>query len=136
MYHLSGLWEDLLLIIKPQRSFVVRIKKPSKEFSSNVLFVDGTKIRANASRNKNPTKQHYAEQLAEVDKRLDELLEECEQIDEKHSLIVNVDAVNDTSDVNQFANQITQAEEVTGKECEVGCADAGYADTEKLEKID
>ena len=57
-------------------------------------------------------------------------------VDDKHSLLVHVDAVSDSSDVNQFASQITQAETVTGKECEVGCADAGYADTEELEKID
>ena len=57
-------------------------------------------------------------------------------VDDKHGLIVRVDAVSDSSDVNQFANQITQAETITGKECEVGSADAGYADTEELEKID
>ena len=159
----------------------------------NVLFVDGTKIRASASRGKSSTKQHYEKHLAEVDKRIDELLEESERIDEeekdegswvkmekelaekeayrnrvreilkqfeeeeeergkepktinltdpesalmrsvqgshasynvqsvvddKHSLIVHVDAVSDNSDVNQFTSQITQAETVTGKECEV-----------------
>lgn len=175
----------------------------------NVLFADGTKIRANASRNKNYTRQQCEKQMAEVDKRIEELLEECERIDEeekeegswvkmekeltekeeyrtrireilkqfeegeekgkapktinrtdpesalmrsvqgshasynvqsvvddKHGLIVHVDAVSEGTDVNQFANQITQAETVTGKECKVGCADAGYADTEELEKID
>ncbi len=175
----------------------------------NVLFVDGTKIRANASRGKNHTRQYYEEQLGEIDKRIEELLEECERIDgeegeqgswvkmekeladneeyrnrvrgvlnrfeeeeergkdprtinqtdpesalmrsaqgshanynvqsvvdDKHGLIVHIDAVSDSNDVNQFANQITQAETVTGKDCEVGCADAGYADTEELEKID
>jgi transposase len=175
----------------------------------NVLFVDGTKIRANASRDKNYTKQHYKQQLSETDKRIDELLEECERIDKeergegswvkmekelaenegyrkriqeilkqfeeeeekgkapktinltdpesalmrsvqgshasynvqsvvdnKHGLIVHIEAVSDSSDVNQFANQILQTETVTGKECEIGCADAGYADTEELEKID
>lgn len=57
-------------------------------------------------------------------------------VDDKHGLMVHIDAVSDSSDVNQFANQITEAETITGKECEVGSADAGYADTEKLEKID
>ena len=47
-----------------------------------------------------------------------------------------MDAVPDSSDVNQFENQITQAEELLDKECEVACADAGYADTDELEKID
>ena len=49
----------------------------------NVLFADGTKIGANASRDKNYTKQHCEKQLAEIDKRIDELLEECERIDEE-----------------------------------------------------
>ncbi len=57
-------------------------------------------------------------------------------VDDKHGLIVHVDAVSEGTDVNQFANQITHAETVTGKECKVGCADAGYADTEELGKID
>ena len=176
----------------------------------NVLFVDGSKIRANAARGKNYTKEHYEEKLSEIDRSIDKLFEECERIDkeespqeslvkmkkeladnkayrtkirevlkrfkeqeeekgkssktinqtdpesalmrsiqgshasynvqsvvdDKHGLIAHVDVVNDTSDVNQFASQIVQAEEVTGKECEIGCRDAGYADAEELEKID
>lgn len=57
-------------------------------------------------------------------------------VNDKHGLIVHADAVNATSDVNQFADQITQAEEVLKKECEVASADDGNADTEELEKID
>ncbi|MEP9412614.1 MAG: hypothetical protein HRF42_14715 [Candidatus Brocadia sp.] len=34
-----------------------------------------------------------------------------------------------------FSGQITHTEMVTEKECEVGCADAGYAD-EELGKVD
>lgn len=175
----------------------------------NVLFVDGTKIRANATRGKNYTKEHYKKQLAKLDKRIDKLLDECDRIDEeesekesfvkmkkelannktlrnkikdileqfkeeetqskktlktinqtdsdsslmksiqgshasynvqsvvddKHGLIVHTDAVKDTNDFNQFANQITQAEEVLEKRCKIASADAGYADTEELEKV-
>jgi len=57
-------------------------------------------------------------------------------VDDKHGLIVQAEAVRDGTDVNQFARQISQAEEVLGKECEVACADAGYADTEELGKVD
>jgi len=176
----------------------------------NVLFVDGSKIRANAARGKNYTKEHYEEELSEIDRTIDRLFEECDRIDKEegtqgslvkmkkalsenkayrtkiqevlkgftereeqkgkppntmnrtdpesalmksvqgshasyniqsvvddtHGLIVHADVVNDGSDVNQFASQIVQAEEVIEKECEVSCADAGYADTEELEKID
>ena len=57
-------------------------------------------------------------------------------VDDKHGLIVHAEAVRETSDVNQFAQQIDQANEVLEKSCEVACADAGYADTEELQKID
>ena len=57
-------------------------------------------------------------------------------VDDKHGLMVHVEAVNDTSDVNQFARQIEAANEELGKRCDVACADAGYADSEELKKID
>jgi hypothetical protein len=57
-------------------------------------------------------------------------------VDDKHGLIVHAEAVSETSDVNQFAPQIDQANDVLGKPCEAACADAGYADTEELQKID
>ena len=173
----------------------------------NILFVDGTKIRANAARGKNYSQKHYEKQLAEIDERINKLLDECDCIDndenkqeslvkmkkeledskklsnrvkeiiqkfeeqegvtpktinqtdpdsslmksvqgshasyngqsvvdDKNGLIVHADVVKDTSDLNQFAKQITQAESVLEKQCQVAGADAGYADTEELEKID
>jgi hypothetical protein len=56
-------------------------------------------------------------------------------VDDEQGLIVHAEAVSDTSDVNQFARQISQANELFAKPCEAACADAGYADTEELEKI-
>jgi len=56
--------------------------------------------------------------------------------DDKHSLVVHADAVSETSDVNQFAEQIQAAHEALGEACDTACADAGYADTEELEKLD
>jgi len=49
----------------------------------NILFVDGTKIRANASRCKNYTKGQYQARLKDIDERIEKLLEECERIDEE-----------------------------------------------------
>src|SRR3989337_1270178 len=49
----------------------------------NILFIDGTKIRANASRGKNYSKGQYESKLAEIDKRIENLLEECDRIDEE-----------------------------------------------------
>ena len=57
-------------------------------------------------------------------------------VDDQHGLIVHAEAVSETSDVNQFARQIEQANEVLPEPCKVACADAGYADTEELQKVD
>lgn len=172
--------------------------------AGNVIFVDGSKIRANAGRAKTHEKSWYEKRLKEVDWRIEEILNECEAIDrreeglgnfvamdkelataeklkdkihqaleeckktekekinltdpdcalmrsaqgshasynvqsvvdDKHGLIVHAEAVSETSDVNQFAQQIDHANEVLHKPCETACADAGYADTQELEKID
>ena len=49
--------------------------------AGNVLFVDGTKIRANAAWKKNYRKEWYEQQLSKVEQRVEELLGECEAID-------------------------------------------------------
>ena len=49
--------------------------------AGNVLFLDGTKIRANAGRDATRTKAWYEQQLAAVDQRIAELLEQCEEQD-------------------------------------------------------
>lgn len=172
--------------------------------AGNILFVDGTKIRASAGRGHSHDRGHYEKRLAELDERVEKLIEESERVDEeqeglgssmamaqelgkaerlkkkiqevlkgfqdkdrdlingtdpdcalmhsvqgshasynvqavvddKHGLIVHAEAVSDTSDVNQFAVQIEKANEVLDKPCEVAVADAGYADSEELKKID
>ena len=57
-------------------------------------------------------------------------------VDEKHGLIVSADAVREGNDLGQFAVQVKKAGEALGRRCETACADAGYASTEELEKID
>lgn len=57
-------------------------------------------------------------------------------VDEKHGLIVNGDVVSESNDSKQFSNQIEQAHETLGKKCRNACADAGYANTEELKKMD
>jgi flagellar biosynthesis chaperone FliJ len=172
--------------------------------AGNVLFVDGTKIRANAARGKTHDQAYYEQHLSEIDSRIEQLVEECEKIDEmekgqkswvemdreltqkkqlkermqealetlketgrtqinltdtdcalmhsiqgshasynvqsvvddKNGLIVHAEAVQEATDVNQFATQIDQANETLEEPCKVACADAGYADTEELQKID
>jgi transposase len=175
-----------------------------KLIAGNILFVDGTKIRANASRDRVHDRAYYEKLLSGIDRRIEKLLKDCEStdrqeegsvsyvamdkelaktqdlkgkikevldtfqandrklvnqtdpdcaiirsvqgshasynvqsvVDDSSGLIVHTEAVNDTSDVNQFARQIEQANDLFEKPCDVACADAGYADTDELEKID
>jgi transposase len=172
--------------------------------AGNVLFVDGTKIRADAARGKTYGRERLEKRLAELDQRVEKLLEESERedqqeeglgssvavnkelaqaeglkrkiqqalellkdsgkekinltdpdcslmssvqgshasynvqsvVDEKHGLIVHAEAVSEVTDINQFAVQIDKANQSLNQPCEVAVADAGYADTEELKKID
>ncbi len=170
--------------------------------AGNIFFVDGTKVRANAAREKTHDWAYYERRLREIDLRIDQVLEECEEIDrqeegegslvamdqglaqtqnlkkrirevlqgsqgremvnltdpdcalmrsrqgshasynvqgvvdDQQGLIVHAEAVPDATDVNQFARQIDQANREFPRPCRVACADAGYADTKELSKID
>jgi transposase len=169
----------------------------------NAFFLDGTKVRANASLKNTYTKEKCMKTLSRIDEHIDTLLEECEEIDQqeadeghhgklkkelsnkqslrskvetvmkeldeekrtsknivdtdcsnmhsvqgtnashnvqavvdgKNGLIANIDITSQGNDSQQFAEQITKANEVIGKKCESACADAGYANTDELQKI-
>jgi len=220
-YHnLSFIW--LMGGLKPDHRTIARFRKDNRHVLKNVLkqcaqmcirldliagnslFVDGTKIRANASIKNTWTKEKCQEYLKKIDQRVEDILNECESVDsseqnqpsliklnneikdtqtlkakvqailtelkqdniksvntidkectrinsiqgshagynaqavvdEKHGLIVNTDVVSENNDVNQFANQIEQANETLGKKCSTACADSGYANTEQLKQID
>lgn len=214
MWLMGGLKPDHKTISEFRRHHKEALKKVLKQcvrlcmklglVAGNVLFVDGTKIRANAARGQTHDRAYYEKLLSEIDHRVDELVEECERIDQQeeglgssvtmdkelaqaerlkekvrealqafqasgqekinltdpdcalmhsvqgshasynvqsvvddqHGLIVHAEAVNETSDVNQFARQIDQANEALKEPCKAACGDAGYADTEELKKID
>lgn len=172
----------------------------------NILFVDGTKIRANASRSKNYSKKQYKKMLAQIDQKIAKMLDECDRIDneeldcdslvklkkelsnqqtlkqkmqeiveefksdeessktinatdsdskimksiqgshasynvqsvvdDKHGLIVQAEATDSPTDHRQLLQQIEQAENTTGKECNTVCADAGYSDVDDLAILD
>ena len=59
----------------------VRMCMGLKLIKGNVLFVDGTKIRASASRGRTHTRPQYEKLLARMDDRIKELLDECEAVD-------------------------------------------------------
>jgi len=172
--------------------------------AGNTLFVDSTRVRANASIKNAWTKEKCQRALEKIDARIEAILSECDTIDEyeqdqdslikmkkeledkkalkakvknilkelkgtkkksinttdaectrisgiqgshagyslhgtvdeKNGLLVNSDVVGETNDLNQFARQVNQANEVLEKKCDVACADSGYAYTRELEKID
>jgi hypothetical protein len=51
--------------------------------AGNVLFVDGSKMRANASINQSWTKERAQKALARLDERIQDLLTECETVDQQ-----------------------------------------------------
>jgi len=172
--------------------------------AGNVFFVDGTKIRANAGRDRTRDRAYYEKLMSELDNRIEQLLADCETtdqteegissyvamdkelaksqnlqerikealasfedddrkytnqtdpdcrliksiqgkhasynvqsvVDDQHGLIVHAEAVSEVNDRNQFARQINQANELMDKPCKTASADAGYANTDELEKID
>jgi transposase len=50
--------------------------------AGNVLFVDGTKIRANASRGRTHDRAYYEKLLVDIDHRIEQLLADCETADQ------------------------------------------------------
>lgn len=62
--------------------------------AGNVLFVDGTKIRANASASRTHEKAWYEERLKDIDQRIEQLLQECEAIDEQEEHLGSFVAMN------------------------------------------
>jgi len=50
--------------------------------AGNVLFVDGTKIRANASRDRFHDRAYYETVLVNLDSRIEQLLADCESVDQ------------------------------------------------------
>jgi len=211
---MGGLKPDHKTIAEYRRKNKKALKKVLKQcaglcihlglIAGNALFVDGAKVRANAARSKTHDGAYYKQQMSEMEERIDQILVECEKVDEQeagegswvgldkglanesrlkakvqevlkafsdpereqvnqtdpdcavmhsvqgshasynvqsvvddqHGLIVHAEAVSETSDVNQFARQVEQAHEVLPEPCKVACADAGYADTAELQKVD
>lgn len=214
MWLMGGLRPDHKTIAEYRRKNKKALRKVLKQcagmcihlglIAGNALFVDGSKVRANAARSKTHVRDYYEQQMSEMEGRIEQILEECEAVDQQeegegpwvamdkgladesrlkgkiqellktfsetdrekvnrtdpdcavmhsvqgshasynvqsvvddqHGLMVHADAVSETSDVNQFARQIEQANKVLPEPCKVACADAGYADTEELEKVE
>ena len=93
MWLMGGLKPDHKTIAEFRRNNKGALKKVLKQcarlcikldlIAGNILFVDGTKIRANASRSQTHDQAYYEQLLSEVDSRIEQLLEECEGIDQQ-----------------------------------------------------
>lgn len=102
LYHnISFIW--LTGALKPDHKTIARFRRKNKKalkqvfkqcarlciklkvIEGNTLFVDGTKLRANACIDNTRTPEGCKETLAKIDKRIDKLLSECEQADQKEN---------------------------------------------------
>lgn len=99
--NLSFIW--LMKQLKPDHKTIAEFRRKNKEalkkaltqcaklclkldlIEGNVLFVDGTKLRANAGKTNLHSEKWYQDQLEEIDKRIQQLLDECEQADKDES---------------------------------------------------
>jgi hypothetical protein len=88
--------------------------------AGNVLFVDGTKIRANAARGKTFDRGHYEKMMAELDRAVEKLLEDCEREDQKEERLSSSVAMDkELAKAEGLKNKIQEALEAlkeSGKE--------------------
>ena len=98
-YNLSFIW--LAAGLKPDHKTIAEFRRNNKSalkkvlrqcarlcvkldlIEGNTLFVDGTQIRANASIKNSWTKERCRRHLKKIDKRIKEILSECESVDDK-----------------------------------------------------
>jgi transposase len=96
-YNLSFIW--LTGGLKPDHKTIAEFRRRNKSglqkvlkqcarlcirlglIEGNILFVDGSKMRANASMKNNWTEERCQKSLKNIDKRIKDILEECEAID-------------------------------------------------------
>jgi len=77
--------------------------------AGNTLFVDGSKMRANASLNHRWTKERCKKNLEKVDKRIDEILIECEETDRQEKNLESlVKLQEELKDQNKLKSKIEQ----------------------------
>ncbi|MFC2000708.1 IS1182 family transposase [Chloroflexota bacterium] len=81
----------------------------------NCLFTDSTKIRGAASISQTKTKEKWQETLEEIDKRIEELLAECDEIDERETGSL-VKAAKELQDKQKLQHKIKKLLEQTERE--------------------
>jgi transposase len=100
-YNLSFIW--LLGGLKPDHKTIAEFRRKHRTalgkvlkqcvrfcieldlIAGNTLFIDGSKLRANASLNQHWTEARCRKRLEKIDRRIEEILAECERTDEQES---------------------------------------------------
>jgi len=82
---LSRFRKDNRKALKDVLKHCARLCIELKVIAGNTLFVDGTKLRANASLSRSWTGEQCRKQIEQVDQRIDEILQECEKTDEQEA---------------------------------------------------
>jgi transposase len=88
--------------------------------AGNTLFVDGTKIKADASSGNNWTKKKCEEKLQEIDQRIEGILAECDAVDEveaqEPSYVKMREELKEKGVLKAKVESILKEMETTGKE--------------------
>lgn len=104
-------------ILKKVLKQCVRLCLDLKLIEGNSLFLDGSKIRGNASINKTITKEGLNKKLEKIDERIDEILEECQKVDESEhgSLIKMGKELKENKKLKEKVEKAVKKIEKTGK---------------------
>jgi transposase len=99
--NISFMW--LMKQLKPDHKTIAEFRRKNKDalkkalgecakfclkaglIEGNVLFLDGTKLRANAGKGNLHKKEWYQRRLTEINERIGQILEQCEQADKDES---------------------------------------------------
>ena len=127
LWLMGGLKPDHKTIAEYRRRHKGALKKVLKQcvrlcikldlIAGNVLFVDGTKIRASAGRWKSHEREWYDKRLQEVDQRIEQLIAESEKLDQAEASqgsMVKID--KDLGQAERFKDKIEKALKTHGGE--------------------
>ena len=80
----------------------------------NILFVDGSKFRANAGKSQSKSKASWEKQLKNIDQHIKALLDECDRIDEQESesLVKMKEELRSKENLKSKINQVIEDEYV------------------------
>lgn len=129
MWLMGGLKPDHKTIARFRRDHRGALKKVLQQcvrmcmrlnlIEGNTLFVDGTKIRANASLGQSWTKEKCERLLRETDERIEGILAECEAIDRdeegKESLVRMQEELKDTQRLKDRVEEVVKGLEASGE---------------------